>query len=105
MFVYFGARAERDIYLESHFQDLAARHDNFNFTIVLSEPDAPTKRRTGFLTDAIAADFTDLGGFKAYLAGPPVMVESATEALTDLGLARRDCHADAFYTEPEKANP
>jgi hypothetical protein len=33
------------------------------------------------------------------------MVESATEALTGLGLARRDCHADAFYTEPEKSNP
>ena len=105
MFVYFGARTERDIYLENHFQDLAARHANVHFTVVLSEPDAPTKRRTGFLADAVAADFTDLGGFKAYLAGPPVMVEGATGALTGLGLARRDCHADAFYTEAEKNNP
>ncbi|MBT3553339.1 MAG: 2Fe-2S iron-sulfur cluster binding domain-containing protein [Rhodospirillaceae bacterium] len=105
LFVYFGARDERDIYLESHFQDLAARHGNLKFTVVLSEPDGPTMRRTGFLADAVAADFTGLDGFKAYLAGPPVMVESATEALTGLGLARRDCHADAFYTEPEKSNP
>lgn len=105
LFVYFGARDERDIYLESHFQDLAARHGNLKFTVVLSEPDGPTERRTGFLAEAVAADFADLDGFKAYLAGPPVMVESATIALTKMGLARRDCHADAFYTEPEKSNP
>jgi CDP-4-dehydro-6-deoxyglucose reductase/ferredoxin-NAD(P)+ reductase (naphthalene dioxygenase ferredoxin-specific) len=105
MFVYFGARDERDVYLENYFQDLAERHDNFNFTVVLSEPDRPTERRTGFLADAVAADFTDLSGFKAYLAGPPVMVESCTGALTGLGLARRDCHADAFYTQAEKINP
>lgn len=104
IFVYFGARAERDVYLESYFRDLAARHRNLNFTVVLSEPGAATERRTGFLADAVGADFTGLDGFKAYLAGPPVMVESCTEALDKMGLARRDCHADAFYTEAEKSN-
>ncbi len=105
LFVYFGARDERDVYLENDFRDLAARHGNLRYTLVLSEPDGPTERRTGFLADAVAADFTSLDGFKAYLAGPPVMVESGTEALTGMGLARRDCHADAFYTQAEKSNP
>ena len=104
MFLYFGARAERDVYLEGHFAALAARHPNLRIVTVLSEPDAPTRRRTGWLTDALAADFDDLDGFKAYLAGPPIMVESCTERLLALGLARRDCHADAFYTEAEKAS-
>ncbi len=70
--------------------------------MVLSEPNGASARRTGFLADAVGADFTDLDGFKAYLAGPPVMVESATQALIAKGLRRRDCHADAFYTEQEK---
>ena len=102
MFLYFGARAEHDVYLEAHFRALAARHPNLRVVTVLSEPDGPTERRTGWLADALAADFCDLDGFKAYLAGPPVMVETCTERLLALGLARRDCHADAFYTEAEK---
>jgi hypothetical protein len=31
------------------------------------------------------------------------MVETAVKALMDLGLRRQDCHADAFYTEADKA--
>ncbi|NQV57495.1 MAG: 2Fe-2S iron-sulfur cluster binding domain-containing protein [Rhodospirillales bacterium] len=100
--LYFGVRDEGDIYLEDRLEDLAAKHPNFSFTILLSEPSGKTARRTGFLSQAIADDFSDLDGFKAYLAGPPVMVESCAAALTAKGLNRRDCHADAFYTEAEK---
>jgi CDP-4-dehydro-6-deoxyglucose reductase/ferredoxin-NAD(P)+ reductase (naphthalene dioxygenase ferredoxin-specific) len=101
--LYFGARAERDLYLEDHFRALAARHGNLTFIPVLSQPDGPTRRRTGFLADIVRDAFTTLDGVKAYLAGPPVMVETATAALVDLGVRRQDCHADAFYTEAEKA--
>jgi ferredoxin-NAD(P)+ reductase (naphthalene dioxygenase ferredoxin-specific) len=104
IYAYFGARTERDIYLEDYFQDLAARHPNLKFTVVLSEPDGETERRTGFLADAVTADFAGLHGFKAHLAGPPVMVETCTQSLIKIGLARRDCHADAFYTEAEKTS-
>jgi hypothetical protein len=31
------------------------------------------------------------------------MVETCTEALRRLGVRRQDVHADAFYTEAEKA--
>ena len=49
------------------------------------------------------ADFDDLDGCKAYLAGPPVMVEAATEMLRIRDIRDGDIHADAFYTEAEKA--
>ncbi len=101
--LYIGVRAERDVYLEDHFTALAERHENLEVTVVLSEPDGATGRRTGFLADAIAEDFQTLDGCKAYLAGPPVMVESVTQKLKALGVRRQDCHADAFYTEAEKA--
>jgi ferredoxin-NAD(P)+ reductase (naphthalene dioxygenase ferredoxin-specific) len=101
--LYLGVRAERDVYLEDHFAALAQKYPNLSVTVVLSEADGPTERRTGFLADAIAADFDDLDGCKAYLAGPPVMVESVTDKLKALGVRRQDCHADAFYTEAEKA--
>ncbi len=100
--LYFGARDERDVYLEDHFRALEKDHPNFRFHVVLSEPDGATARRTGFVTEAIAADFADLDGFKAYLAGPPAMVEAVTPKLTERGLRDEDIHADAFYTEAEK---
>jgi naphthalene 1,2-dioxygenase ferredoxin reductase component len=101
--LYFGVRAERDLYLEAHLRGLAARHDNFRFIPVLSAPDGATTRRTGFVHEAVCADHADLDGAKAYLAGPPVMVETATAALLARGMRRQDIHADAFYTEAEKA--
>lgn len=104
--LYFGARAERDLYLVEHFAALSQQHENLRFVPVLSAPDAPTAQRTGFLSEAIGKDFparTGLDGFKAYLAGPPVMVDTCTTVLKRLGLARQNCHADAFYTEADKA--
>jgi NAD(P)H-flavin reductase/ferredoxin len=100
--LYFGVRDERDLYLENHFEALAATHPNLTFTPVLSDPQRPTTRRTGFVHEAVAADLGDLDGAKAYIAGPPVMAEAATAMLLEAGLARRDIHADAFYTEADK---
>jgi naphthalene 1,2-dioxygenase ferredoxin reductase component len=103
IYFYFGVRDERDLYLEDHFAGLAAKHKNFHFIPVLSEPSAAGKRRTGFVHDAVKADFDDVDGCKAYLAGPPVMVEAATKMLEGRGMKRSDIHADAFYTEAEIA--
>jgi CDP-4-dehydro-6-deoxyglucose reductase/ferredoxin-NAD(P)+ reductase (naphthalene dioxygenase ferredoxin-specific) len=100
--LYFGVRDERDLYLDEHFTALAAAHPNLRFTPVLSEPLLPTRRRTGFVHEAVAADLEDLDGAKAYLAGPPVMVEAATAMLLEHGMSRQDIHADAFYTEADK---
>ena len=100
--LYAAVRDERDVYLEAHFNALAAAHPNLRFTTVLSEPRQPTARRTGLVHEAVAADISDLDGAKAYLAGPPVMVEAATTMLLDRGMPRGDIHADAFYTEAEK---
>lgn len=100
VYLYFGARAERDVYLEARLAELARNHPNFAYHIVLSEPQGNTSRRAGFVTDALAADFENLSGFKAYLAGPPVMVEAATDLLKQKGMETRDIHADAFYTVP-----
>jgi naphthalene 1,2-dioxygenase ferredoxin reductase component len=102
--LYFGARDEGDIYLADHFAALAVRHDNFRFSPVLSAPRMATQRRTGLVHEAVAADVDAFDGAKAYLAGPPAMVEAATALLVErLGLPREDVHADAFYTEADKA--
>ena len=47
---------------------------------------------------AVRADFDSLTGFHAYLAGPPAMVDAASEILREKGVGARDMHADAFYS-------
>ncbi len=55
------------------------------------------------MTDAVAADFAGLAGFKAYLAGPPPMVDAATALVKARGVGARDIHADAFFPAPVDA--
>jgi CDP-4-dehydro-6-deoxyglucose reductase/ferredoxin-NAD(P)+ reductase (naphthalene dioxygenase ferredoxin-specific) len=101
--LFFGARTEADLYLLDHFADLEARYRNFRFVPVVSDRTEVADRRVGMVTDILAEDLGDARGRKAYLAGPPAMVEAALNLLRALGVAESDIHADAFYTEAEKA--
>lgn len=94
--LYFGARDEPDIYLEDRFVELLEKHRNFSFTPVLSAPSADTPRRTGFVHEAVATDIPSFQGWKAYLCGPPPMVNAMVELLRERGLSEDDIHADAF---------
>ena len=102
IYFYFGVRTERDLYLHDHFGKLAATHKNLHFIPVLSEGDG-MDRRCGLVHEAVAEDFDEFDGCKAYLAGPPVMVEAATRLFEQRGMRRVDIHADAFYTAAEMA--
>lgn len=100
--LYFGVRTERDLYLIDHFSLLASAYDNLTFIPVLSEVSRSDHFRTGLVTDAIVNDVQDLDGWKAYMAGPPAMIDAAGIMLRELGLRGEDIHADVFFT-PEEA--
>ena len=101
--IYFGVRTARDLYLSDHFERLEARHTNVTFTPILSQ--APHQRawRSGLVTEAVAQDLKDLDGWKAYVAGPPAMVEAAMQVTSERGLRAADLHADIFFTPEEVA--
>ena len=99
--LYFGVRDERDVYLESWLAELQRRHRRLSTHVVLSQPSGPTTRRVGLLSDIVAAQFESVEGFKAYVAGPPHMVEATQRELEARGLAVRDIHADAFYDQTQ----
>jgi CDP-4-dehydro-6-deoxyglucose reductase/ferredoxin-NAD(P)+ reductase (naphthalene dioxygenase ferredoxin-specific) len=99
--LYFGVRSEADFYLVDRFEQLAHRHANFRFVPVVAEPAGPTRWRTGLVGDAVLGDVATLAGCKAYLAGPPPMVEAAVAQLRARGLSAGDIHADPFYSEEE----
>ena len=96
--LYFGVRSERDLYHEPLLKDLAARHSNFSYQVVLSEQKGAPGRRYGLVHEVIELPGAS-DAVMAYLAGPPVMIEAATALLTSHGLAPRQIHADAFYNQ------
>lgn len=95
--VYFGARAEHDLYLVEHFRALERRFSNLTFVPVLSLT-ATDGRRSGYVSDALGEDHRDLAGAKAYVAGPPAMVDAAMAILGARGVPTSDIHADVFFT-------
>jgi len=102
MLLYWGVRRPSDLYLRELPEKWAREHDNFGFVPVISEP-APEDNwtgRTGFVHQAILADFPDLGGYQVYACGSAAMVQAAHPAFTAHGLGPDDCFADAFVPRP-----
>lgn len=98
--IYFGARAFHDLYMVERFTELAVRHDNLSFVPVLSD-EQNVGMRCGYVGSAVAGDFSDLDGWKAYLAGPPAMIDATAPLLIERGIRAEDIHADVFFT-PER---
>lgn len=101
--LYFGVRDELDVYLEDRLHELMRQHPTLSVEIVLSQSKKASTRRKGSIVEAVSADFTSFEGYKAYIAGPPAMVEALQEVLREKGMALRDLHADAFYSQADDA--
>jgi len=95
--LYFGVRSAQDVYRADAVRDLAAAHPQLRVHVVIANGAVPADMRGGLVTDAIAQDFESLEGFRAYLCGPPPMVEAATLVAKRCGVAARHIYADAFY--------
>ena len=97
--LYWGVRALKDLYMAELPQRWQAERPNFTFIPVLSDP-APAdawQGRTGFVHEAVLADFADLSGYQVYACGAPVMVDNAREAFTRTrGLPEDEFFADSF---------
>ncbi len=103
--LYFGVRGERDLFMAGELRELAARFANLSCVIAFSDEQGKAAHggfRHGMLHEVIGRDHDDLRGWKAFLCGPPVMVDACRAAVLARGLAAEECHADAFYTDAEK---
>ena len=106
LYLYWGVRRARDLYLTELPRQWAREHPNFHFVPVLSEPESEDRwdGRIGLVHEAILADFPDLSGFSVYACGSVRMVEAARPAFVAQGLREDACFSDAF-TAPAPPQP
>jgi NAD(P)H-flavin reductase len=94
--VYWGTRTDEDQYALAGFRDLAARHRNLHVVSAVATRADGSPHRAGLVSEIVAQDFPSVAGFKAYVAGPPAMVDATQQVLLARGLDARDLHADPF---------
>ena len=88
------------------FEALASQHQNFTYIPVLSEPatDDAWTGETGFVHDAAGRQFNHrFEGHKAYLCGPPAMIEACIRTLMQGRLFERDIYTEKFLTAADAA--
>ena len=86
----------------------AAEMPSLRYVPVLSEPTADDDwtGRTGFVHQAVMADWPELSGHQVYACGAPVMVESAQrDFVMRCALPADEFYADAFTSEADKHGP
>jgi Na+-transporting NADH:ubiquinone oxidoreductase subunit F len=99
---WYGARSVADIYYADELDDLAGRHDNFTWSVALSDPDPSDdwKGQTGFIHtivwDAFLRDHPDPQNCDFYLCGPPMMIAAVLRMLDDLGVEPAHIFNDDF---------
>jgi len=98
IYLYWGVRAKRDLYMHDRALAWAAEHESFAYIPVLSEPrpEDAWSGRTGFVHEAVIEDFADLAPFSVYASGPPVMVQAGRERFVAGGLDATRFHSDSF---------
>jgi CDP-4-dehydro-6-deoxyglucose reductase len=94
--LYWGARAERDLYLDAKLRGWADAHPSFRYVPVLSEAEASWTGARGFVHEAVLAAHPSLAAHAAYLSGPPVMVRTGKDAFIKAGLDADHLYYDSF---------
>ncbi len=95
--VYFGVRTHADVYGLAWLRELQSRHAAMQVHVVVASASDGNGFRGGVVTKAVAGDWEQLRGWRAYVAGAPVMVDAASILLRQKGIDPEHIHADAFH--------
>ena len=102
-----GARNLGELYNRELFERLASEHESFTYVPAL---DAPLEQDnwqgfTGYVHEAAIDHFGgQFAGHKAYLCGPPPMIDAAITALMQGRLFERDIYMERFLTAADGAD-
>lgn len=98
MTLVYGQRTAEELYYDDEFKALAAAHPHFTYVPALSEGSGGNAAQ-GFVHEVAKAHFKgDFSGHKAYLCGPPAMIEACIASLMQGRLYERDIYTEKFLS-------
>ena len=93
----YGSRTPDDVIYHGELSERAARHANFTYTLVISEPQPGYQGPTGFIdTPLIKKLHPDFPAAMFYLCGPEVMYAYCLGELEKMGIPRRRTRTEVF---------
>lgn len=97
MHLIYGSRTAASALFNDELEDYAAKHHNFTYTLVLSEPEADSDGRTGFIdADCIRDVLGGINGYMFYICGPEVMYDFCIKHLAKLEVPARRIRREMF---------
>ena len=97
----YGQRTREELYYHDEFLALAEKYPNFTYIPALSDAgeDGEWEGEVGFVHEAAQRAFDgDFSGNKAYLCGPPLMIDACINTLMQGRLFERDIYTEKFIS-------
>jgi CDP-4-dehydro-6-deoxyglucose reductase len=104
MHLFWGVRARRDLYMDELARNWQDQLEHFRYTPVLSSPlpEDHWQGNTGWVHEAVVAEYPDLSGYQVYASGPPPMIEAGKQLFMAHGLEAGHMFSDSFeFTHDE----
>jgi len=100
IYIFYGVRKISDLYLETHFLELAKKNNHIHYYPVVSDLDHDESLyQHGNINHCLGKKLpAHLADYQAYLAGPFDMIEHCANTLLDKGISLDMMHSDAFQT-------
>jgi ferredoxin-NADP reductase len=93
----YGSRTPGDVVFQQELAEIAGRHGNVTFDVVISDPPAGFTGRTGFLSASCIDDCVgEVGNQMFYLCGPEAMYAFCEGELATLGVKPRRVRKEVF---------
>jgi CDP-4-dehydro-6-deoxyglucose reductase len=99
--LYWGVRAERDLYAHALLEEAARADARFRYIPVLSEPSAAWEGRRGLVHEAVLAELRGLEHHEIHASGPPQMIEAMRRDFTARGVRESSMTFDSFDYAPD----
>lgn len=99
---WYGARSSKEAFYTEEFDQLAEKHDNFEWTLAMSDPlpEDDWQGATGFIHqvayDMYLKDHPAPEDIEYYICGPPLMLQACRKMLEDLGVEPENVLYDDF---------
>ncbi len=106
MHLYWGGRRPSDLYQHALCQTWEKTIPSLTYTPVISDalPEDQWQGRTGFVHQAVIADYPDMASLQVYACGAPVMVNAARQDFSSqCHLPEEEFYADSFTSAADLA--